>query len=87
MEYGSVDFQSYLLDFKQNWIRQTMASIVACVVLFNITRVQDGEEPPDDYEVRSSDVLHEELPQTPISVNRLDQFTARNRLLNDYFPS
>lgn len=64
----------------------TMAAIVACAVLFNITRAHDGEEPPDDFEARIPDV-REEPPLTPIRGNSLDQFTARNRLLNDYFPS
>lgn len=65
----------------------TMAAIIACAVLFNITRKLDGEEPPDDYEVRSSDGVQEEPPQTLMRVNNNDRFTARNRLLNDYFPS
>lgn len=68
-------------------LETTMAAIIACAVLFNVTRVHDEEEPPDDYEVRNPDGVQEELPQTPIIGNRLDQLTARNRLLNDYFPS
>lgn len=59
-----------------------MAAIIACAVLFNVTRVHDKEELPDDYEVRNPDGVQEELPQTPIIGNRLDQLTARNRLLN-----
>jgi len=68
-------------------LETTMAAIVACAVLFNITRTHDGEEPPDDYEARNFIVVQEEPSQTPVHANSNQQFTARNRLLNDYFPS
>jgi len=64
-----------------------MAAIVACAVLFNITRSLDGAEPPDDYEARSFIAVQEEPSQTPVHANNNQQFTDRNRLLNDYFPS
>ncbi len=65
----------------------TMAAIVACAVLFNISRNFNEEDPPIDPDIPVVGIIeHSSSQATPVANNRQNS-TARNRLLMEYFPT